>query len=160
MRRGRCRVTPPAKYIDTENQQGEVMIKVRVGEQVWEFDRDRIVGLLCGALEGGSNYWYSGAHIAEAPPRFEGRVEYKKHLRETGGHWWLDTPFDGGVLMLNDALEGTALRLGIDEVVEGLEKMAVLPAKRHWENLVKDNCDAETGDVFLQLALLGEVRYG
>ena len=32
--------------------------------------------------------------------------------------------------------------------------------KRHWHNLIQDNADAETADVFLQLAVMGEIVFG
>jgi hypothetical protein len=50
-------------------------------------------------------------------------------------------------------------RLDLDAVKRGLERMSVM-APKHFANFTSGDYDIETADVFLQLALLGEIRYG
>jgi hypothetical protein len=125
-------------------------------ERAWR--RETLSDLLCCALEGGSNYWYDRLCIAEAPPG-RTRSEYRQELMKRDGFWHLETPFDGGVLELRDAEENTVYRIGRDEV-EGALSVMWHKHRPHWFNLIEDNFDADTGDVFLQLCCFGEVRYG
>jgi hypothetical protein len=53
----------------------------------------------------------------------------------------------------------THLRLTRATIARGLDLMAKAHP-RHFSDLISDNHDAITADVFLQLALLGELRYG
>ena len=50
-------------------------------------------------------------------------------------------------------------KITIDDVRKGLELMRD-EYPRHWADLVEENDDLITGDVFLQLAVFGELIYG
>jgi hypothetical protein len=45
-------------------------------------------------------------------------------------------------------------------LLRGLQLFANLKPQRHWAAFIEENDDQETGDVFLQLCLFGEVLYG
>lgn len=60
---------------------------------------------------------------------------------------------------LNDDEEPTKYRLTLDGIKKGLAKMAK-EYPRDFADLVEENDDAITGDIFLQLAVFGEVIYG
>lgn len=49
--------------------------------------------------------------------------------------------------------------LTAEKVRKGVERMAA-KYPHHMKNLLDDNSDAETGDVLVQLALLGDIVYG
>lgn len=108
----------------------------------------RVSDLLCCAFEGGSNYWY-GINGYEGDT--EG-VEFK-HLQ---------MPFrDGGAVIVNvpEDTDNKTYRLDRAACHRGLELMAARHPK-HFADFLSENDDANTGDVFLQLALFGEVVYG
>ena len=60
---------------------------------------------------------------------------------------------------LNDGEEPTKYHITMDNVKKGLEMMRD-QYPRHYADLVEENDDAITGDVFLQLAVFGELIYG
>ena len=60
---------------------------------------------------------------------------------------------------LNDGEEPTKYRLTMDNVRKGLELMRD-QYPRHYADLVEEQDDAITGDVWLQLATFGELIYG
>ena len=107
-----------------------------------------IADTLVSAFEGGSNYWY--------------RIEEN----ETNKH-----PADGaltaGGITVSDYVAAQeernpkpkTERLNIDAIVKGLKVMAEDHA-RHFGDMISEQGDAETADVFLQCCLFGEVIYG
>ena len=119
---------------------------------------ERISDLLCSALEGGSNYWY---HIEQfiKPINFnnseEGTTEEKcfRHL---------DYPInEGGALMISvpEDEDGKLYCLDLQSIRSGMKVMAKR-YPRHMMDLIRENDDACTGDVFLQCCLFGEVIFG
>lgn len=122
------------------------MVKVDVSDQ-------RIQDLLCNALEGGSNYWYT-IKAVNFP-----KGQTKESLGIEFTH--IELPFKGGSLTIGDQ-ESAAMpdkvldRKAIDK---GLEVMAN-KYPRHFADLLAENDDAETGDVFLQCCCFGEAIYG
>ena len=60
---------------------------------------------------------------------------------------------------LNDGEEPTKYHLTMDNVQKGLELMRD-QYPRHYADLVEEQDDAITGDVWLQLATFGELIYG
>lgn len=114
----------------------------------------RISDLLCCALEGGSNYWYTiDKFIKPLVAWHGGKIEYRH----------LDYPLSpGGALMISDkeGEEGTpTYRLDVLAIEKGLKIMNE-KFSHHFSNWLEENDDAETGDVFLQCCLFGELVYG
>ena len=124
---------------------GEGMIHV-----VTDVDDQRVQDLLCCALEGGSNYWY----VITAYNYPEG------HTRGDFEFPHLELPFRGGSLSIADREDGEHLGVLDREACErGLQVMAE-KYPQHYADFISENEDADTGDVFLQCALLGEIVYG
>lgn len=124
------------------------------------FPLARISDLLSCAFEGGSNYWYSIEKFVGVSNDLTFRSDEKAVYRH------LDYPLnEGHALMVSDA---KAVDSDADKRVEQLDLAAcrrgleVMAAKypQHYSNFLADNEDAETGDVFLQCALFGEIVYG
>jgi hypothetical protein len=107
-----------------------------------------IEDLCCSALEGGINYWcakiendFSIAPDCSYGHEMMGRgypvVLFEDHEDGTyTPHWWNRSSIERG--------------------------MAVMATKYPWHyaNVINDNADAETADVFVQCALFGELVYG
>lgn len=130
------------------------MVFVLNNEQPLQFEDQRVIDLLNCALEGGSNYWIQ-SHQKNYPPG-KGYASYE--------FAYLEVPFDeGGSISFFtgdkgiDGLEGKLLNRASME--DGLRLMAEKYPK-HWADFIGENEDADTGDVFLQLALFGEVVFG
>jgi hypothetical protein len=132
----------------------KLMVKMEIS-----FDKQRVSDLLCSALEGGSNYWYMIESFIKPT-----KVEQVAMPGETFRH--LDYPLsEGGALMVSDRNGAPAeedmktTRLDWPKLLEGLVLMAE-KYPRHFGDWMAENDDADTGDVFLQLCVLGEVVYG
>ena len=125
-----------------------------------QVSRQRVSDLLCCALEGGSNYWYEIREFVK-PTAFTFYTD-----REDSVFKHLDYPLnEGGQLHIadkNDSAEAhTTHILCLGSIAHGLTIMSGDPRyKRHWQDFLDENEDADTGDVFLQLCLYGEVVFG
>jgi hypothetical protein len=121
-----------------------------------KIDPADVAGLLSCAFEGGSGYWCA-IDGYEDPP--EPRAVFDAHLEEPQIFKYLDYPLqEGGAVIVLDCCEDERHRLDLAAVRLGLQRLAQHP--RHWADFKQENYDAITGDVFLQLCLLGEIRYG
>jgi hypothetical protein len=125
---------------------------------------DRVLCLLCSALEGGSNYWYMIEDY-----EFPDGVKYAD-FKEGGKYqipddYWHPAqliPTHPGCSVIftdNERDDGEKFRLNREALVKGLEVMAT-KYPRHWTDFMQENDDAETGDVYLQCCLFGEAIYG
>ena len=138
--------------------------------------RETIENLLVSAFEGGSNYWYmiTGYTYPKGKTRKTMEAEKAQSAKDDFDKEFfphIDTVLFGGGIKVHDtesANKGT-VTLTYDKCVKALKLMAecagMPPEKRHthprhWEDVLNENTDADTGDVFLQLALWGEVIYG
>ena len=123
-----------------------------------EVSKERVGDLLCSAFEGGSNYWYMIEEFIKPPV-----VVQHTGLGEVFRH--LDYPLsEGGALMVSDSKaanpgEAKTTRLDWPRLLEGLKIMAE-KYPRHYGDWLAENDDADTGDVFLQCCVLGDVVYG
>jgi hypothetical protein len=123
----------------------------------------RLQDLLISAFEGGSNYWYRINEFGkpngepETWPNRTNRENVYKHV---------DYPANpGGYVMVEDVEggENKVYRLDLDTMKKGLEIMSKLEKNKgghHIYNFLEENDDAETGDVYLQCCLFGEIIYG
>ena len=114
---------------------------------------EKIQDLITTSLEGACRYWGS----FKFPDDW--KQKYQSHEQ---------IPFKGGNIEVFDVETEKLLGyLNIASIKVGLQLMAnrkdmkgkIVPA-RHFKNLATDNEDAETADVFMQLAVLGEIVYG
>lgn len=113
---------------------------------------DRIQDLLTCAFEGGSNYWYRGLHILTDVDCGE-HDTHRFHLIPTIG--------DGEIgLYTDDDPDAPELHtLNREKIKKGLHLMAAT-FPTHWADVINENDDADTGDVFLQCCVFGELVYG
>lgn len=115
----------------------------------YALDQQKVEDLLCCAFAGGSNYWYN-------------ITEYINPMDAKVAHPHLQLPFLAKCgLMIGDIEDedvGPWL-LNLPAIDRGLSVMADKYPK-HMKDLIEDNMDADTGDVFLQCCLFGEVVYG
>jgi hypothetical protein len=122
-------------------------MKIRIQ---YTIDDDTICGLLCSAMEGGSNYW----------------------MRVAGCEWPGDEPnqtawsssqaapvLKNGVTRIDDRVEDKEHRLDRKAIERGLCTMA-RHYPQHFADALRESGDATTGDVFLQCCLFGKVIYG
>ena len=130
----------------TNNVVTEVNVKVPITKQ-------RISDLLCCAFEGGSNYWYM-IKKSKKPAKLEFRSN------EEVVFFHLDYPLnEGGNLTITDQEDNNkAYVLDLDSITKGIQVMAE-KYPRHFADMVSEDFDATTGDVFLQCCLFGEVIY-
>jgi hypothetical protein len=115
----------------------------------------RVSDLLCSALEGGSNYWYMIEKQTKPPI-----IGFHCMAGHDFPH--IDWPLNvGGSLSIASMEEPdrAIATLDLDAAQRGLQLMAE-KYPHHWGDFLAENDDATTGDVFLQLALYGEVIYG
>lgn len=111
--------------------------------------------LLTDAFEGGSNYWYM-IHDAHRPATWKKK---EKHF-----YYEYAITYGGYLIISDEALEEPTIkrpfiRLDLELLKKGLQIMAK-DYINHYADLVKDNADAVTADVFLQCCIFGEVIYG
>lgn len=115
-----------------------------------EVSKERMSGLLCSALEGGSNYWYM----------------IQEEYNPSGAKLTVDIPFSGGWLMIDDEASGEEelkkpVKLDMAKLEEGMHLFSESKEmKHHWNDFLNENDDAITGDVYLQFCIFGKVIFG
>lgn len=113
----------------------------------------QIAALLCSAFEGGSNYWI--AHVDIRDKKQDGKPWDDEY---TPGY--IRAPFSTGGKVIVDPGEGeTPVVLDREALSRGIETMAK-KHPRHFADLLRENTDADTGDVFLQCCLFDDVIFG
>lgn len=118
-------------------------------------DWGKIVNAIIGAFEGGSNYWLREAEYEHVPdPQPSDKPWYaEESFWSNGGKMKLhyDNPEDG---------EDRASQIvGLLEIKKGLRIMAE-KCPIHFADMLSENDDATTHDVFIQCVLFGEIVYG
>lgn len=129
------------------------MLTVNVTKQV---NFACIVSQLCSAFEGGSNYWY-WINKNIKPKNFNNsEKDYIKYPH-------LSYPInEGGALIISvkeevdEDMAGKTFILNLKSIQKGLRLLAA-KYPHHFEDLVTQDGDATTGDVFLQLCIFGEI---
>lgn len=134
---------------DDDNQPPTVAITATV-------DWDKITNAIIGAFEGGSTYWLLEVDYVYRPPGISGNPLYANtEFWSKGGKMRLiyDNPDEPG-----DSEKATQV-IGLIEIRKGLRSMAE-KSYRHFDDLISENDDAITHDVFIQHVLFGEIIYG
>lgn len=116
----------------------------------------RIRDLMCSAWEGGSAYWCQFRSSTITP---EQKEDHKCRY-----HW--EYPFVEGVdvVLCDSTCEADETCpepwvLNRAKIVAGIQTMAE-KCPYHFANFLAENDDAETGDVFLQCCLFGDIIFG
>jgi hypothetical protein len=146
------------------------MVKVAFEHDIPE---QRIRDLLTTALEGGSNYWYTldtDRTVFVEGLKYEDFQEGGKCTDPENYHHPLELiPLtEGCKLCFLDKEEEAELAEGEEPTPHWLDRAKLLDGlkimaqkyPRHFADLVNENDDAITGDVYLQCCLFGSVIYG
>jgi hypothetical protein len=119
-------------------------IKISVEHSInWQ----RIEDLFVCAFEGGSNYWYT---IVKHNKK-EINAQFLSTLPAKEGGWV--------EVMDNEGELKKAVRVDRSVAEKGLKIMAEKYPK-HFTDFINENDDADTGDVFLQCCVFGNVIFG
>lgn len=116
---------------------------------------EEIADLLCCGLEGGINYWAS--YKAGYVPTTEELTNYSSGSYKGLPEYTLEHPDYS--LIIQDKNTEVEHRLNLKGLKLGLVDMAS-KFPRHFKEVIEYNCDAETGDVFLQCCVFGDIIYG
>ena len=123
-----------------------------------DISTSRIADLLCCGMEGGIGYW---AKI-ETVPGDATPIELDGNWKDVGKyrHIWCALT-EGAHIIVWDAEEPEE-KLGTLDLEKVKAGLAIMQAKypRHFNNFLSEDEDAETGDVFIQCAVLGDIVYG
>lgn len=123
---------------------------------------DAVTNLIVSALEGGSSYWlrqYGYLH-GDGREIDGGRVDGYEGPAYSVGEFWADgnrvrftydNPGEGEDLLTKD--------VGLAEIISGLNTMASKYGS-HFSDVMTENDDAITADVFIQCVIFGEIIYG
>ena len=117
--------------------------------------------------EGGSAYWCCYANCDLTPEAEAARDKIQQERREATGdgtYYSHELAFLPGATVLLTDREAEepgpfTLTLNREKLIAGLQVMAS-KYPRHFANFMSENDDAETGDVYLQCCLFGEIVYG
>lgn len=117
-------------------------------------DWSKITNAIIGAFEGGSTYWLRESEYVYTPEGVEGNPLYAEE------QFWAK----GGKVKLSyddpdDQEQRATKEVSLIEIKQGLRTMAEKDP-RHFGDLVSENDDAATHDVFIQHVIFGEVIYG
>tara|TARA_R110000737_G_scaffold52915_4_gene74199 strand:- start:64 stop:483 length:420 start_codon:yes stop_codon:yes gene_type:complete len=123
-------------------------------EMMWDW--------LVTAFEGGSNYWIDKVNISKETRKLHDMFYSDFDSTESGWRWYHQVPF----ILTGSEYKGHELEidtpdgkksLTIRDLFDGVRKMA---GSIYFEQLISENYDAITADIFLQYSLFGEVVFG
>lgn len=124
----------------------------------WEYVSNAMVG----AIEGGSTYWLNACHSSLD----DNSRTLKRAISLNDGIWYAEASYwrEGGKALLryDNPEKGPSQaerEIGKTEIILGLRTMAE-KSPQHFADLVNENDDATTHDVFIQYVLFGEIIYG
>ena len=119
-----------------------------------------ICDLLVGAVEGGSNYWAT----FRLDPNFAKLVgkadldETSKLRKNLNIFPMYNIEHPQYCLRVSDAEGGTTYNVTLESFVNGLNVMADR-YPQHFKDVITENYDAVTSDVFIQCAVFGEIVF-
>lgn len=112
--------------------------------------------LLTAALHGGSNYWYFLSKEADSIAK---RHELNEKEPFVDSLWKaIET---GEEIPIHDVENEINLlgKISLKSIEEG-EELMLSKLPEHFANIIRDNWDAETADVWFQLAVMKDLVYG
>jgi hypothetical protein len=122
-----------------------------------EINRERRLDMLVGALEGGSNYW---CIFGEEASIIIGRVSPSNGV-DSFAERLLKTLEAGESVPVHDAEDETVLLGTLSlETIERGEQLMYDNFPNHFADILSENDDAITADIYFQYAVLGEIVYG
>lgn len=117
--------------------------------------------MLVNAFEGGSNSWYMiEDHILPAGATIEDFCKGGRYQPKGGYHHWsqLVPTVPGGALLVKGDDHGGIVALNLTALKAGAKVMRD-KYPRNYLDIIEGNDDSETGDIFLQCAMYGELIY-
>lgn len=123
--------------------------------------RKQIAYLLSAAVEGGIGYWCPRQEFQYLEPEAWEPVMDEGEEKPERWHCY-DYPLLPGGAVTFFAEEDAPRRecvLNLETIATGLRVMAD-KYPWHFANFINDNYDAETGDVFVQCCVFGDIIYG
>ncbi len=123
---------------------------------------ETIRGLLCDAFEGGSDSWIKSARY-ELTDGLTYEDFCKNGSQQLSDDYWhplqLVPLTEGCAVIVKDNEDGLEHRVDRASIHRGLQLMAE-KYPDHFADVLSENDDANTGDIFLQLVCFGEVVFG
>jgi hypothetical protein len=132
-------------------------------------ERTDLVNLFTTALEGGSNYWYYIKHLPKDVKYdmqhigVHGSKAISKYLLGGGKVYFYDKDeiigddSDDGYEYMNE--KGYLGYVDIDKILDGINLLKNKYSEIHYR-ILNGQFDADDADVFLQLCVMGEVKFG
>lgn len=118
-------------------------------------DEDR-QNLLCSALEGGSNYWY---FIHDEALRIIDSIVPPDHNTPFVDRVFFAIKY-GAVIPIHECDDMQKIgEISLEKIYKA-EALMLEKYPFHFCNIINDNDDAETADVWFQVAVMGELVYG
>lgn len=120
-----------------------------------QIDPKRVQDMICGAFEGGSNYWIGRGRVELLRPAYD-------DLPPDRVVWYGNSKRNVFAEDFNVSIavpEDDTYYLNPGAIRSGLQIMAT-KYPRHYADMISENDDADTADVFLQCCLFGEIVYG
>jgi hypothetical protein len=114
---------------------------------------EKIQDLITTALEGACRYWASYKFPQDWKEKY---VSYEQIPFKDGDIEVYDVETDELLGYLNRA----SIKVGLQLMADRKDMKGKQIPARHFRNLAADNEDAETADVFMQLAVMGEIVFG
>jgi hypothetical protein len=127
---------------------------------------ERIKSMLCCAFEGGSRHWIESYDYkyADGVKREDFKEGGRLNNPNPGDEYWHPTqlvPLHEGcaiIIKVSDEDDKKKYKLDRKTLEKGLQVFAS-KYPRLFNEMMEENDDANTGDVFLQTCLFGEERY-
>jgi hypothetical protein len=128
------------------NNYVEVRARIRIPNH-------KIKDMITTALEGACRYWAN----FKFPDNWKEKCSSREEIPFSDEH--IDV-FDVETDEYLGVLNRTTIQTGLQLMANGMDLKGKVVPNRHFKNLATDNEDAGTADVFMQLAVMGEIVYG
>lgn len=129
-----------------------------------ELTDQQIAGVLVSAFEGGIGYWAVIKEIVLPKSAIPDPENLGWVLVGSEGHpSYIAAPLlDGGYVQIVDMEDDNEKSWVVNRqaISRGLHLMANGEFRNQFNNIINEDYDAGTGDVLIQLAVFGEVKYG
>lgn len=135
------------------SQQITVNIPVKIRHEV-------IADLISSALNSGISYWCSNCTVKLGPNVTKEIINTKYNTMWYASYVpFFPDSFISFQLFDVECFDGEIKVLNIESITKGLEILAN-KYNNHFSNIIEENYDAETADVFIQCCIFGDIIFG
>lgn len=123
-------------------------------------NRERVADLLCGALEGGSNYWYNLPdleNVMKLTKEMKGQPIVDRIITAVYDHGASIEVYDIEEYSIDN--ENTPLGYFNLESIKSGGEILFSDFPSDFADILKEQDDAGTADIWFQLCIMGKVRY-